>query len=165
MLDEEARGDSLRWGLAPRQSLNRRAATGAAAVRGPCGGGGFAEMEKASDLAAEFGRGARYVGGINRATQIYRITILFRIASKSKRRRERLRVPSAVTASLLWSDYSSLATTHGDLHRDCLMKTDRHLVFAELLDGLVELNLAALDGVVLRGQASAMSLAVTEPKS
>jgi hypothetical protein len=43
------------------------------------------------------------------------------------------------------------------LHRD--------LELAELLDGLVELDLAAVDGEVLAASASAMSLDVTEPNN
>src|ERR1019366_5315379 len=42
---------------------------------------------------------------------------------------------------------------HGDFHRDVLVQPHRHLVLAQLPDGVVQLNLAPVDVVVLRGQS------------
>src|SRR5258707_758872 len=42
-----------------------------------------------------------------------------------------------------------------DLHRDILVEPDRDLVLAELFDGLIELDLAAVAGIVLRGECIA----------
>ena len=54
--------------------------------------------------------------------------------------------PLNTATTLLWRRY-------GDFHRDVLVQPHRHLVLAQLPDGIVQLNLAAVDVVVLRGQS------------